>query len=144
MLKEIEMYIEKNGKQELFTKGKGALISLLNYSVDFALYGKKINYNMKVIKNYYENGQNYIDVEIIHNDEIGKKVNLKYIYKNVKASCGRIETSYINNMLLENEKQRELEHNVYNAIKIYYEDLNDLCKRLQDDFEGVGDERECF
>ena len=111
-MKEIEMYIEKNGKQELFTNGKSALISLLNYSIDFALYGKKLNYNMKVIKNYYEDGQNYIDIEIIHNDEIGQKMNLKYIYKNVKASCGRIETSYINNMLLENEKQQELEHNI--------------------------------
>lgn len=100
MTKEIEMYIEKNGEQELFEKGKDALFNLLSYSLDYSLYGKKLNYTIKIAKDYYdEEGQRYIDIEIKHNDEIGKKMNLKYIYKNIKNYGGRVESHFLKSVL---------------------------------------------
>lgn len=100
--KEIKMIISKNGEEEIFATGKDALFSLLSYSLDYSLYGKKLNYTMKVKKDYYdENGQRYIDIEIKHNDEIGQKMDLKYIYTNIKTYGGRIETHFLKSVLFD-------------------------------------------
>lgn len=100
--KEIKMIISKNGEEEIFATGKDALFSLLSYSLDYSLYGKKLNYTMKVKKDYYdENGQRYIDIEIKHNDEIGQKMDLKYIYTNIKTYGGRTETHFLKGVLFD-------------------------------------------
>ena len=100
--KEIEMIIETNGEQKVFGKGKDALFSLLSYALDYSLYGKKLNYTIKVKKDYYgNNGQRYIDIEIKHNDTMSQKMNLKYIYTNIKVYGGRTETHFLKSVLFD-------------------------------------------
>lgn len=101
-MEEIKMIISTNEGEQEFAKGSSALLNLLGYLGDYALYGKSCNFKISKKARYTSEGD-FLDITITMLDELSLSKDLKYIYKNVKTDSGRFNSHYLKMTLFDDK-----------------------------------------
>lgn len=101
-MEEIKMIISTNEGEQEFAKGSSALLSLLSYLGDYALYGKSCNFEISKKEKKTSKGD-FLDITITMLDFLSLSKDLKYIYKNVKTDSGRFNSHYLKMTLFDDK-----------------------------------------